>query len=291
MKSDHRHELKTNELADWIGHFPEWAKENRMTLIVGAVVVVVAVAAYFWIFYQKDVVAARSQIRLTNLVAQLPAQENYIARQLAQGTDQSYVLLDVARDLQDFAQGTKDNGMAALALIERAQAIRAELHYRLGDISREELTRQIALAQTSYQQALERASSNPALAAKAHLGLGLCEEDLGNFEKAGEIYQDIVANEDYEGTAARAQAAYRLETMDDYSEAVVFKPAPQPQIPEASMPTIQITPGDANAPFVLPVPGEVNVAPVGPSAAPETNNVSEATGAVEVPEANQPAGR
>ncbi len=33
MKSEHRHELKTNELAEWIANFPTWAKENAKVLI------------------------------------------------------------------------------------------------------------------------------------------------------------------------------------------------------------------------------------------------------------------
>jgi len=161
MKSDHRHELKTNELADWLAHFPQWVKENRMTLIGAAVVIVVAAAVYFRVFYQKSVVSARAQSRLTGLVTQLPSQKGAIARSLSQGTDQSYVLLDVARDLREFAQGEADDEMAALALIDHAEAIRAELHYRLGDVGKAELTKQIALAQTSYQTARERASATP----------------------------------------------------------------------------------------------------------------------------------
>ena len=72
MKSDHRHELKTNELADWMAHFPEWAKQNRTNLILVAVVIVAAVAVYFWSFYRRDVVSVRNQARLTSLVTQVP---------------------------------------------------------------------------------------------------------------------------------------------------------------------------------------------------------------------------
>jgi hypothetical protein len=294
MKSDHRHELKTNELADWLAHFPEWVNENRTTLIGAAVVIVVAAAVYFWVFYQKRVVSARTQIRLTGLVTQLPTQKGAIARSLSQGTDQSYVLLDVARDLQEFAQSTKNDEMAALALIDRAEAIRAELHYRLGNVSNAELTKQIALAQESYQKALERASTTPALAAKAQFGLGLCEEELGNFEKAREIYQAVASNADYEGTAAKAEAEHRLETMADYQGTVVFKVAPEPQPqaaePQAPSPVIQIKPGDANAPIVIPVPNDIDVTPAAPAPAPEANVLPDATDAVEVLEVNVPAG-
>ena len=298
MKSDHRHELKTNELADWLTHFPEWAQENRNTLIAGAVVLVVAVGVYFWV-NRKNVVSTRAQVRLTNLVTQLPTQEAAIAQALMQGKDQSYVLLDVARDLQEFAQSTSDDRMAALALIDRAEAIRAELLYRLTSVSREEKGKQIAQAQASYQEALKRGAAVPGLAAKAQLGLGLCDEELGNFEQARLIYRELVANAEYEGTVAKAEAEYRLATMDDYQTKVVFKPAPEPAPSQASGPTIQINPNNPSAPVVLPSPNEVTITPSEVSPAPESNavpeaaapaEVPEATVPVEVPETNQPAG-
>jgi tetratricopeptide (TPR) repeat protein len=296
MKSEHRHELKTNELADWLAHFPEWAKTNRNTLIGAAVVLVVAGGVYFWLFYQRGAAAAQTQIRLTNLVTQVPSQKGALARSLAQGGMQSDVLLAVARDLQDFARGVGDDKMAALALIERAEAIRADLHYRSGDVSQAELSDQIGQARNSYQQALDRVGSDPLLAAKAHFGLGLCEEELGNFDAARQIYRDIVDNADYEGTTGRAAAEYRLAVMDDYRGPVVFKPAPKPK---ASQPQIQVRPGDANAPIVIPVPNDVTVGPALPPETTETDDSidadagadeAETTDTTEVAEANQPAG-
>ena len=53
MKSEHRHELKTNELAQWIADFPQWAKKNMRTIIYVVVVVVVVLAYYGWYGYQK----------------------------------------------------------------------------------------------------------------------------------------------------------------------------------------------------------------------------------------------
>ena len=61
MKSEHRHELKTNELAEWLNNFPQWAKQNYRTIIYVTVVVVAIIAAYFWKNYQKNVVAVRKQ--------------------------------------------------------------------------------------------------------------------------------------------------------------------------------------------------------------------------------------
>ena len=76
----------------------------------------------------------------------------------------------------------------------------------------------------------------------AKLGLGLCEEEFGNFEKAGQIYRDIAASPDFEGTTAADQAKHRLDTMADYQRKVVFNTvrsktaASGPLTPETSKP-------------------------------------------------------
>jgi tetratricopeptide (TPR) repeat protein len=270
MKSDHRHELKTNELADWVAHFPEWASENRTSLVAAAAVILVALIVYFVSFYRRDVVSARNQTRLTNLVTQVPQQMNNIARAAMQNTDQSYALLPIAQDLQDFAQKSSNSDMAALALIQRGAALRAEIHYRLAEVGRDELVKQLGLAQASYQQAVDRNPSSPALAATAKYGLGLCEEELGNFDKAGEIYRDVAQKPEYAGTTAQAATAYRLKIMNGYKAEVVFQPAPpKPAVPP--VPTVQIQPGTATAPTIGPAPQSPTIGPVAPSEAPKTD--------------------
>ena len=287
MKSDHRHELKTNELADWIGHLPEWVNENRTTLIAAGAVAVVAVGVYFVKFYRKDSAVARRQVRLTNLVTQLPGQAEQVAAGLAQVMDQSITLLPIADDLQDFARTSKNREMAAMALIKRGEALRAELHYRLADVSRDEVAKQIALAQRSYREALEYAASVPALAAGAQFGLGLCEEELGNFDRAQEIYGQVAGDAAYDGTVAQAAAAQRLETMDDYKTTVVFKPTPARPI-GASLPNVQINPTGVDLPGVIePAPNEP--ATSAPNMPAQSDETAGETPEAEVPEANAPA--
>ena len=292
MKADHRHELKTNELAEWLAHFPEWAKENRTNLILAGVVILAAIAVYFFRFYRKDVVVTREHVQLTGLISQLPNQKRAAVQAAAQGTDQSMALVSIAQDLQDFAASARDDRLAALALIKRAETLRAELHYRMTDATREDLIKQIGEAQRSYQQALEQASSSPALAATAQFGLGLCDEELGDFEKAKEAYRAVAENPEYEGTAAQAAAAHRLKTMDDYQGTVVFKPAPEVKDPLASIPGMQITPDALNPPITIESPPGITVTPV----TPEGNDVPVAggadaneAGASSIVEANEPA--
>ncbi|MEN6338157.1 MAG: tetratricopeptide repeat protein [Phycisphaerales bacterium] len=280
MKSDHRHELKSNELAAWLADFPEWARQNQKNIMAVAAILVVAILVYFWSFYRNRVVATRNQERLTLLVSQVPQRINEAARAAAQNGDQSMALGSLAEDLKEFAGDISNSNMAALALIKRGEAIRAEQHLRTTDADRNTFVAQIAKAQESYQQALDRKPSNPALAAAAQFGLGLCEEELGNFDKAAEIYRATSQKPEFTGTVAQAAAEYRLKIMGDFKSPVVFKPAPpepkvtvtpQPQ-PQAQAPTVQVKPGDANTPSIVPAPGSVPApAPATPAAPAEAN--------------------
>jgi len=295
MKSDHRHELKTNELADWLTHLPEWAQENRTTLIGAGVIIVLLIGVYFVRFYRKDV-DLRHHVRLTSLVTQVSAQKRVVAQAASQGTDQSVTLLPVAQDLGDFAKGGGNNRLAAMALIKQAETLRAELHYRLTEPSPDEVAKQIAQARTSYQQALELASSNPVLAAMAEFGLGLCNEELGEFDKAKATYQAVAENPAYAGTVPQAAAAHRLKTMDDYQGRVTFKPAPQPKPAAASAPTIQLGPNAVNNPLTInAADDDIFVAPPTSGAASDSNGVTapggnaDGVGTMETTEVNEPA--
>ena len=265
MKSEHRHELKTNELAEWLINFPQWAKENiRMIIYVSVVAVLVVVVAY-WKWYSKNVESVRKQINLTNAIAQLPKGKKQIIQvQQTQEGDISYMLLRPANTLELLAQQAKDGQMAALALIKRAEALRTELHYRLGTVNKQDMIAQTNLAKTSYAEAVEKATTNPSLMAKARLGLGLCEEELGNFEEAEQIYSNIITDASLEGTTAVAAAKQRLDTMADYQQKIAFKPPPKPTPAESIPPQVQLTTPDTNMPQVKPKAIDGNLPQVKP---------------------------
>ena len=239
MKPEHRHQLKTNELAEWIVNFPQWAKENAKTIIYISALAAVVAGVYLWKTYEKRIVSSREQLELTNFISQISQAKTQILQAQAQGVDTSYTLIQAADNLQNIAQNAKEEQMAALALIKRAEALRMELHYRFGSIGRQDLTAQINRAKDSYTKAVEKSSTNPSLTATAKLGLGLCEEELGNFEQAREIYSEIITNADFEGTVAAAGAKQRLHTMADYQQKVAFRQAPK-QAPPEFIPEIKL---------------------------------------------------
>jgi tetratricopeptide (TPR) repeat protein len=288
MKSEHRHELKTNELAEWLSNLPQWTKENLTIIIVISAVIIAAITFYYIRYGYRKSVVAEEQLEFTNLLNQLSASKMQVLSAQAQGRDLSFILLQPANSLGTFAQNAKSDQMAALALIKQAEALRTELHYRPGTVSNKDLTSQINQAKAAYTEAIQtrlQGTSNPSLTAAAEFGLGLCEEELGNFEKAQQIYQIIAENPDFEGTVAVAQAKHRLETMADYKQKVIFKPAPTP--PAASLPpatsggqttgaatepTIQIKPVDTNLPAEVILPIDVNQASQTSNVLPDVNS-------------------
>ena len=247
MKAKHRHELKTNELAEWIANFPQWVKKNVKTIIYTTACLAVLITAYLYYDYNKNVATPQKLFEFTGTIAELPKSKAKLLQAQAQGQDYSLKLLQLADELQIRAIDTQTDTAAALAMIKRGQALRMDLHYRVHSASDDEIVIQINKAKASYNEALIKAKGNPSLTAMAKLGLGLCEEELGNFQNAEKIYNDIANDSSLDATTAKTQAQLRLKTMSDYLQKVVFKEPPEPSI-EMIEPEIQLDTLDINIP-------------------------------------------
>ena len=248
MKAEERHELKTNELAQWILTLPQQIKENLQAILYVSVAVVLIAAASFYYLYQRNAALVKNQADLTRLINILSQSKAQIMQAQSQGVDMSYNLIQTADELDVASQNTKNDNAVALALIKRAEAFRMELHYRPSAVSRETLAGQINLAKAAYEKAFEKAHNDPALMAQAKYGMGLCDEELGDFAAAAKTYHEIVNDKNFEGTIAAAQATYRLAIMTDYEKPVTFKPAPQPVQPAAPLgPRVDV-------PVIAPMP-------------------------------------
>ncbi|MFC1676843.1 hypothetical protein ACFL3G_07270 [Planctomycetota bacterium] len=244
MKSEHRHELKTNELAEWLVHFPQWLKDNQRTIIYVAVILVITVAAYIWKNYKTNVVHVREKQDFTNLVTRLSQSKIQILQSQEQGYDTSINLLQIADNLQAVANKSKNKLMAALALIKRAEILRMELHYRYGSVAEQDIAIPTDKAMASYTKALKLLSADKLeapvteagdikslpLAAAAKLGLGLCQEEKGNFPEAKKLYRLLSDSPVFAGTIAAVTASRRLKVMADYQQKVAFRPAKKSQI-------------------------------------------------------------
>jgi hypothetical protein len=267
MKSDHRHELKTNELAEWIANFPRWARDNGKIVITVSVVAVLVIGSALWYWRKTNVGSVQQQLEFTNLIAKLGQNKMQVLMAQSRGMDTSTMLIETAVALENVANSAQDENMAALALIKRAESLRAVVHYRQQTVNQAGLLTAVEGAKVAYTKAISKSEKNPSLMAMAKFGLGLCEEEIGNFDGAEQIYRDIIENIDFEGTTTVASAQRRLETMADYRKKIVFKPAPMPKPPVTDMtdllPPIPLRPIDdeIGQPNDFPVVPEVMIGP------------------------------
>ena len=230
MDSKHRHELKTNELADWLGHLPEFCKRNLST-IIGAALIIIGLVT--WPMFsrmreQRDIArsaAVTESIQNLDqqmfLVLQAAEQDPETRRQATES------LLASAGDLLNQADDAATGDLAAMARIKAAQAMRTELHLRPEMIDLDELHERIDRAQQAYQKALDTATS-PTLGAMARIGLALCAEERGQRDAAAQHYRDIIDTPDFAATMFPAKAQQRLEALDENLETFAFAPAPAP---------------------------------------------------------------
>jgi hypothetical protein len=130
-----------------------------------------------------------------------------------------------------------------MALIKQGDTLRTELQFRPKIISRPDFEAQINRAKECYAKALEvhlKRSPNRSLEALAKMGLGLCEEELGNSGEARKIYEELTTGAIYEGTTAAAAAKERLALMGSFNQKIVIMPAPRPVIPvQTELPPMQ----------------------------------------------------
>lgn len=227
MKSEERHELKKNELADWLVHFPQWARQNYKTLIYIAVVLILVIGAYIYKNYQENVVEKGMREQLTATVTRIDQLKLQVLQAKSQGQDESYLLLNPANELETFAENAEDSNLKAMALIKRAELLKSELALRGETPSADEFTKQMQMAKMAYQSAIDADPSNTTLMANAKVGLALTSEELGNFDEAKQIYQETVENTELAGTVGVTVAERRLQYIQEFQERIELESSPE----------------------------------------------------------------
>ncbi len=257
MKSEHRHELQTNELAEFISQLPEYLKKNARTIIA---IVLILAGVISWPILNKKKAASltKEQIETTNLITQM--ERGKIESRNAGPADFSGAFLISASALEKVAGQAKNDATKALALIKRGQAFRTDLHYKGEEVEKEVVASHIKQARAAYKKALTVAKGNKTLTAMANFGLGLCAEELGQYGKAAEIYKKIAANADFTGTVYPLRAEHRLAIMGDHTDKFFFAKAPEPAYTDdMDFPELLF---DMSKPEMTPIaPGETPATP------------------------------
>jgi predicted negative regulator of RcsB-dependent stress response len=226
MKSQRRHELSTNELADWMANIPEWWEQNGR--IVMYTVAAVILAAAVWYFTTSRAAAARSQEaqKLSELLYTMETFKYQMAKSPEARSELSNQMILLSTQLKSFADSASNPNAAAFALIKSAEAIRTASHYSPGSVDPEAEAGYLKSAQETCLKAIEKIKDNSSLLASARLQLGLCQESLGQFDEARKTYNGIVGSAQFQGDAAVAKAQLRLAVMDEFASPVSLAPAP-----------------------------------------------------------------
>ena len=122
MKSEHRHELKTNDLAEWISNFPKWAKENAI-VIIPTIVVLAAIIGYFFWSQSRATDDEKDRVTFTESLSRLMQVRDRVGTEWSDADDMPLLL--TAENLARVAASSTSDGMAAFAWIKRAEALRS----------------------------------------------------------------------------------------------------------------------------------------------------------------------
>ncbi|MEX0819853.1 MAG: tetratricopeptide repeat protein [Pirellulaceae bacterium] len=190
MKTDRRHELQTNVLADWIGKHIEQSQGYAKTVL--AVILLVAAAAIAGVFLTKDQ-AARSQASWSQFFQAFGERDPEALEVVASAH-----------------QGTTAGLWARLAQAD------LKLSEGIGDLytNRDNAKKNLAEAERNYLT-VAQAAKEKLLRERAWFGLGQVYESLAEVEKAKEFYGKLVSSSPTSALAKEAQQ--RTDALSDPS--------------------------------------------------------------------------
>lgn len=236
MKAERRHELKHNELSDWLGERMEWLQPHATGIVLGIVLLAVILIASAWYWGGKNQASSRAWSRYFEAFNDREPQKSLEAL----AADQS---------------GSKAAWWALLTVADMQLGQGATLLYS----NRAEAQKQLDQAKASFLRV--EAADDPLLKTRARLGLAKVYESLFMPDEALKYYEQVAAAEkDSAIGKSAAESATRLKSQEKseffawFAKQTPKRPAPLPGIggsvpgipgmPElSSRPDIGLTPG------------------------------------------------
>lgn len=218
MKSERRHELEKNELADRLATGIESTKSIMPALLGG--LALVAVAAIAWGFYS-----------------------NYTKQQASVAWTEFYFNLN-GGDADSFVDLADDHPSSAAAGWARQVAADNFLQRGITELYRDKKSGEELLGKAIKEfEVVDKTASNPELRAKAALGLAQAHESLGDMDKAASYYQQVAKSATQPGMIAEANQRLAFLASESGKEFYAwFKTQnPKPDAP-ISLPSDMLTP-------------------------------------------------
>ena len=277
MKSEERHKLKSNELADSLKELSEFFNRHSSKLLAGVIAILVLAAAVLWT--QKN--EAASQYERIYLLQSLIAQSNQLQYRAAQQTRVQpeenttegflYNVEPQAGLLAELAQMETGSPVGITALLQQAQNLRSQLLYSDKAMSEQEQLDLNRRTEIIYQRVISECPKQAVVAATARFGLALLAENRGQWDQAKQIYETIADDKEGQlaGTVLPFHAQKRLDLLDGINQPIVF--------PEAPLETVTETP--AEMPAEMPTEAaQVEVPAKAPAEAPAKDSPKEERG-------------
>ncbi|MCC7146885.1 MAG: tetratricopeptide repeat protein [Phycisphaeraceae bacterium] len=208
MDSEHRHDLKENDLAEFVRHFGQFWEKWGNTLLMGVLVVLlVVVANQYW---RDRTVRLREEAWGQLHEETSPAGLKDLAENTGNKTVKALASLQAA-DLLMSGNGADQAGPTT------APAVKTE----------EQKQQDLADAEQLYQAVLDQAEVGEVIRLNARLGLASVAEAKKSWDQARKLYQQVIADAEaakQEGLAIQARG--RLAMLDRLSEPMPFAPEP-----------------------------------------------------------------
>jgi len=242
MKAKERHKLKSNDLVDNLREIGEYLQKHGNRILTVVAVALILAGGGLWFYKSKAKARSMHLTQLQNLMVQadvLQATAAGNARDPQQfSLNSAYNIDRVVGSLGELAQEEAGTPVSRLALLQQAENLRSELLFSNRAVSEQERSQLCEKAEQIYQRILTEHPQDIVSVTSAKMGLACIAEELGHWDKARQIYQEISAGgkEDrLAGTVFPLQASKRLELLDKISVPIEFPPAPVEKIPGLSV--------------------------------------------------------
>ena len=251
MKSQERHKLKTNELAQFIGEIPEKFKKHGSLITTIALVVLIALVG--GIIARRYLAQGKQQQR-DQLFQQMLAADSLqldALRRAQMGAEVAsdpanailpYDATSITLTLSNIARDAQNNPVGLTAGLLQAELSLSQLYFSDQNITDDEKNQILQSAEILFQQSLQEYPNIPYAVGAAKIGLATIFEEQGQWDQARTQFEEIIALQDdlLIGTIYPKLAQRRLTLIDTVSTPITF-----PEIKP-------VHPADFLAPDLLP---------------------------------------
>jgi hypothetical protein len=240
MKSEHRHELQTNDLSKALMTFPDYVREYGGRAALGLAIVILAIVLIMQRMNHSRTEAVRQRDELAFARSVIQRLEN--ATVTFQGTatfdPTSPAVSDAARRLRDIRENASDKAVLAQATLAEGDLAWARANFPdLSAASTQPSTQPVpkpekdrpellADAKTAYQEVVSKYPDQRIPATAAHFGLAAVAEDAHNWDEARKEYEAIKNGLDAIDSYKRL-ADMKLKALDDISKPVLIGQVPE----------------------------------------------------------------